>query len=412
MAQDNIREVARNNGRKAYEARYRDSAGKHRQRTFATRKAAERFQADHRADRINGRVHDEDLGARTFRQYAEEWLANHPTAGPVTKAGYRRSLDNYSLPYFGSMKVGRITTGNCVGFIERLAGVRSPKGHGLSPKTIRGAHVTVRQVLGYAALKGAISVNPAAGRMPLPKYAQNSPNAPAREPFKARPLTPLEVARVLGVLDATDATGMDSLVVQFLAKTGLRAAELSGLNVGDVTVVNAETATVRVERTRTKTKDGWVTGRPKSAASTRTVPLTPVLTRRMAAYLQAHPRAADPDAPLFPARTSRTATGKGVRSEPFDWSTCIESGTFRQRRFRPALETAGLNPKVRLHDLRHSFGTALVEADQPILKVSRLMGHASIQTTSNLYVHVDTGQHHDVVSVLDSDAKPAALRAV
>lgn len=412
MAQDNIREVARTTGGRAFEARYRDATGKHRQRTFATRKAAEKFQADQRADRINGRTRDEDLGSRTFRHFAEEWLANHPAAGPVTKAGYRRSLDNYSLPYFGSMKVGRITTGDCVGFIEFLGRIRSAKGYGLSPKTIRGAHVTARQVLGYAALKGAVSVNPAAGRLPLPKLGNNSPDAPFREPFEARPLTTIEIARLTSALDANDPTGIDSLVVHFLAKTGLRAAELSGLNIGDVAITNADTATVRVERTRTRTKEGWVTGRPKSTTSTRTVPLTPMLARRIAMHLQKHPRASDPTAPLFPARTSRVATGKGARSEPFDWSRCIETGTFRQRRFRPALKAAGLHPKVRLHDLRHSFGTALVEADQPILKVSRLMGHASIQTTASLYVHVDTAQHHDVVSVLDVDTGPAVLRAV
>ncbi len=412
MAQDNIREVARLKGGKAFEARYRDSTGKHRQRTFATRQAAEKFQADQRADRINGRTRNEDLGSLTFRHFAEQWLANHPTAGPVTKTGYRRSLDNYALPYFGSMKVGRITTGDCVGFIERMGEIRSAKGYGLSPKTIRGAHVTVRQVLGYAALKGAISVNPAAGRMPLPKQQQNSPDAPVKEGFRPRPLTPLEIARLTAALDANDPTGMDSLVVHFLAKTGLRAAELSGLNVGDVVLSNADAATVRVERTRTKTSAGWVTGRPKSLTSTRTVPLTPLLTRRIALHLQNHPRASDPTAPLFPARTSRVAPGKGARSQPFDWSRCIETGTFRQRRFRPALVAAGLHPKVRLHDLRHSFGTALVEADQPILKVSRLMGHASIQTTASLYVHVDTAQHHDVVSVLDDEGSRASLRAV
>ena len=55
-----------------------------------------------------------------------------------------------------------------------------------------------------------------------------------------------------------------------------------------------------------------------------------------------------------------------------------------RRRFHAALERAGL-PKLRLHDLRHTFGTLAVQAF-PLSDVKAYMGHADIQTTM-IYVH-------------------------
>jgi integrase len=55
-----------------------------------------------------------------------------------------------------------------------------------------------------------------------------------------------------------------------------------------------------------------------------------------------------------------------------------------RRRFHAALEEAGL-PKLRLHDLRHTFGTLAVQAF-PLSDVKAYMGHADIATTM-LYVH-------------------------
>jgi integrase len=55
-----------------------------------------------------------------------------------------------------------------------------------------------------------------------------------------------------------------------------------------------------------------------------------------------------------------------------------------RRRFAKALTAAGL-PKIRLHDLRHTFGTLAVQAF-PLSDVQAFMGHADIGTTM-IYVH-------------------------
>jgi hypothetical protein len=55
-----------------------------------------------------------------------------------------------------------------------------------------------------------------------------------------------------------------------------------------------------------------------------------------------------------------------------------------RRRFHDALDRAGLK-RLRLHDLRHTFGTLAVQAF-PLSDVRAFMGHADIETTM-IYVH-------------------------
>ena len=43
---------------------------------------------------------------------------------------------------------------------------------------------------------------------------------------------------------------------------------------------------------------------------------------------------------------------------------------------------------LRIHDLRHTFATHLLLAGVPVLKVSRWLGHTSIQITCDTYGHL------------------------
>ena len=56
-----------------------------------------------------------------------------------------------------------------------------------------------------------------------------------------------------------------------------------------------------------------------------------------------------------------------------------------RRRFYAARQRAKVNPALRFHDLRHTFGTIAVQAF-PLSDVQAFMGHADIQTTM-IYVH-------------------------
>ena len=59
-----------------------------------------------------------------------------------------------------------------------------------------------------------------------------------------------------------------------------------------------------------------------------------------------------------------------------------------------ALDTAGLNPpdrpKLRVHDLRHTFATLLVAQGSNVVFISRQLGHASPDITLKVYAHLST----------------------
>lgn len=56
-----------------------------------------------------------------------------------------------------------------------------------------------------------------------------------------------------------------------------------------------------------------------------------------------------------------------------------------------------------VHALRHSFATTLIQKGASVKYVSELLGHASIQTTYNLYVHADLDDMRKVVDLLATD---------
>ena len=382
------RRVSSDNGIERWEARWRDNTGKERQRSFRTKSAAQKFQAERRADEHRGLVRNEDRASRRFQHYADKWLADKATlVRPVTVAGYEKNLRLHVLPHFADMRVGKITTADALQWCDDMKA--KPVGdHTLHPSTIKAAYICLDQVLRLAVLDQAIYINPATG-IPLPKYHTVVPE----RPFEARTLTVDEQRALVGAMADRDDTGLDALVTAVLLGSGLRAAELSGLEVGDVSLLNK---TLKVARTKTKVtgKAEPVVGEPKSKRSKRTLSLADDLTASLADWLAQHPRKHEPTAPLFPARQSHY--------RPHDWTRPIEMGTFRQRRLRPALKAAGIPEGLRLHDLRHTYGTTLVKNNTSLEIVSDLMGHASIATTHSLYIHLNPATHHAQVNTLPS----------
>jgi len=70
------------------------------------------------------------------------------------------------------------------------------------------------------------------------------------------------------------------------------------------------------------------------------------------------------------------------------------------RYFQPVLTKSGLR-KIRLHDLRHTFGSLLIQSGASIVYVKEQMGHSSIQVTVDIYGHLIPGANVSFVDKLD-----------
>lgn len=168
---------------------------------------------------------------------------------------------------------------------------------------------------------------------------------------------------------AAATTGRDRMLLSVLYACGLRRDEARLLQTGDL---DAPRSQLRVRRGK--------------GAKERVLPLTVELLTDLRSYWRRE-RAGRPghDSPwLF----------QGVRpGEPMSKSLALHV-------YARAVKQAGIRRKGGLHTLRHSFATHLLEAGVEITLVQRLLGHASLTTTSR-YLHVTLGRVEKLIASLD-----------
>jgi integrase/recombinase XerD len=151
--------------------------------------------------------------------------------------------------------------------------------------------------------------------------------------------------------------------------TGLRASEVIGLKVGDI---DSERMTLRVQQGKGR-KDRYAM-------------LSPVLLERLRAWWRyAHAQGKMlPGGWLFPGM------------DPVDPLTARQLN----RAVHAAAQAAGIDKRVSMHTLRHSFATHLLEQKVDIRVIQVMLGHKKLETTS-IYTHVATEILREVVSPLE-----------
>ena len=89
-----------------------------------------------------------------------------------------------------------------------------------------------------------------------------------------------------------------------------------------------------------------------------------------------------------------------------DWVFCNEAGrpldgdNLRHRVFYKVLAQAGLR-RIRVHDLRHTFASLLIQNGESLAYVKDQLGHSSIQVTVDIYGHLIPGANRAAVDRLD-----------
>jgi integrase len=86
----------------------------------------------------------------------------------------------------------------------------------------------------------------------------------------------------------------------------------------------------------------------------------------------------------------------------------LDPDNLYNRYFQPVLAKAGLR-KIRLHDLRHTFGSLLIQSGASIVYVKEQMGHSSIQVTVDTYGHLIPGANVSFVDRLDVKIRETTL---
>ena len=147
--------------------------------------------------------------------------------------------------------------------------------------------------------------------------------------------------------------------------TDLRPVELAALNWSEIDF-QRRLILVRF----TLSKDGK-RGEPKTKSSVRDIHLSRVLAGSLPEW--------------------RDFQAKKIGNTEIVFSGLNRAGTkrinigFMRKIVNRYLKSAGVQKHIRLHDLRRSFATTMLEKGAPIERVSKMLGHASIQVTSDVY---------------------------
>lgn len=313
-------------------------------------------------------------GRKSLRYWAERWYeVKAKKVKPTTANSYRAILDASVLPRFGDSRVRTITAADIQEWVDGMS---------TTPPTIKHHHGVLRAVLAHAVKGNAIRSNPARD-VELP--TDRSTGRAKLEPIF---LTPDQITRLTHAL--RDRAPYD-LMVLFTAYTGLRASEVSGLNVGDVDLLRNR---VHVIRTRGRINGEHV---PKSGQGRR-VPMPTWLAEDLRAYLVEHPRRAEADAPLFP----------GSHRGQVDWSVPYNHDRFYKYMWQKAVKDAAMSG-VRFHDLRHTFASLMAREGVPAYRVAKYMGHKDATITLAIYTQL---WDEDASTDADRLPRPVAARGV
>ncbi len=275
------------------------------------------------------------------------WLADERRASPLTVAAYRRDLG-----FFLGFLTGHLGAEPSLADLDRLreadlrawlaAEARDGRGN-----STRSRHLSaVRSFFRFLARRHGVT-NLAARLVGSPKAAKPAPRA--LPPAQAR-----AVASEIGEMSDTAAIqARDVALFTLLYGCGLRIAEALALDMRDAPRAGQPLL---------------VTGKGNRQ---RLVPVLPAVLQALQAWRGLHPRAHDPDAPLF----------LGVRGERLNAGVA-------QRTLRDFRRLAGLPEHATPHALRHSFATHLLAGGADLRSIQELLGHASLSTTQR-YVSVD-----------------------
>ena len=184
-----------------------------------------------------------------------------------------------------------------------------------------------------------------------PAHDVRAPKAAKRLP---ETLDPDQMARLLEIAPGDAFVTRDRAIMELLYSSGLRLAELVGLDVSDLDLAD---------------RTVHVLGKGSKA---RILPVGSVACEVLRKWLLERAALAKPDEPaLFVGRGGKRLGPRAVQTRVAQWAR-------RQ----------GLSMHVYPHLFRHSFATHLLESSRELRGVQELLGHADISTTQ-VYTHLD-----------------------
>lgn len=320
-------------------------------RGFATKKEALGFERDF----LEQQSTNPDMTFQNLYEiYMEDMAARLKQSTLLTK---KAVLQTHILPFFGSKPINEIKASDVRRWQAKL--MSSPNNY--SQTYLKKINTELNSIINYAKRFYDLNTNPCgkAGTIGKAKaeemdYWTYDEYIAFREGVKDKPLS--------------------YICIEVLYWTGMREGELLALSPADIDLDNK---TISINRTYQRIEGKDVFTSPKTRKSKRKIPIPDFLCQELSDYIQSR-YMLDADERLFPV-TKSYLSHEMIRG-------CKNTGV----------------KKIRIHDIRHSHASLLINQGCDALMLADRLGHEKVSTTLNTYSHLFPHKQQELVHSLES----------
>ena len=313
-----------------------------------------------------------------LNEWLDRWLCyQKDVVRPQTLNKYIFYADAYVRPYLGDKKISAILTRDMQQLYVKLlkegrVTESKTKGKSLSGSMVRAVHMMMHKCFEMAVEQHIIVKNPTDGT-----------TIPALNSTERKVYNEEQLKKFLKIIE-DEPWWRDFFYLECM--TGLRRGEICGLKWSDIDFDNRR---LRVERSLSAVTNGKIQiGETKTGAGKRTIVLPPTL----AALL---------------TKRKENALNEWVFYNPCNPNLPMNPAAAYQK-LHTILKNAEL-PRIRFHDLRHTFATHATKGGVDPKTLSGILGHTNASFTLDTYTHVTGDMQKNAAAIVGGMVKKLKL---
>ena len=320
-------------------------------RGFATKKEALGFERDF----LEKQSANPDMTFQNLYEiYMEDMAARLKQSTLLTK---KAVLQTHILPFFGSKPINEIKASDVRRWQAKL--MSSPNNY--SQTYLKKINTELNSIINYAKRFYDLNTNPCGKAGTIGKA-------------KAEEMDYWTYDEYIAFREGVKDKSLSYICFEILYWTGMREGELLALSLADIDFDNK---TISINRTYLRIEGKDVFTSPKTRKSKRKIPIPDFLCQELSDYIQSR-YMLDADERLFPV-TKSYLSHEMIRG-------CKITGA----------------KKIRIHDIRHSHASLLINQGCDALMLADRLGHEKVSTTLNTYSHLFPHKQQELVHSLES----------
>lgn len=324
-----------------------------KQEGFKTQREAKEAEANF----VNSKKTDVDI---TFANLVDAYIENRiARISPTTIATKGHMIRTKILPYFGKMPISAIDTATVMKWQTELINHRQSNGEPYSQTYLRQIHNQLSTIFNFAIKYYGLARNPAQLCGSMGKQNAEKFDFWTYDEFQT-------------FIQATKDDISAHTIYSLFFYSGMRMGELLALTFNDF---DFEKCTVSIKKSLAVVNGTPVIKATKTPKSNRVIALPPKVMDMVKDYAD-HLYDCRADKPLLQA-----------------------SKTSLHREMKKYCNISGIR-KIKVHELRHSHASHLIELGISPLTISERLGHEDIKTTLNTYSHLYPNKQSEVATML------------